>query len=434
MLPSPIESALIHYRTALETIASLPAQIVPTDALMTQSLEVMTARDDIDAILKTSNRLTSDTLTTIAELDEQLKHQGKTIAPCLKTIDWQTILNTTEKGWWWSVQPEKTNQWWEKDWIWNAVSLGCITVSIGLFGDISTRFLKGGPDTFGAIAVSAQSIGTLLTAGGALTIAGKDANKRFLKRINIQDKYWNELGAGCSVGLLAIAIGARTSLPQVANLYSEWGFQKFTQGGWGTAEELYKRAIELNPDSEQTSFRLGLLYEELQDLTPARSNYNTAARAGMTSAINNLSRLNLRDNKPESATPLLLKSLEKTDKLSPETHYALLKNLGWARFLQGDLSDAEEKLQQAIELQKSAKLIEKNANPKSESAIPIASPACLLAQVKTAQKDTPAALKFWEACNADANPYIPEEDRWSITARKLLKEQDQKNETKKSSK
>jgi tetratricopeptide (TPR) repeat protein len=112
----------------------------------------------------------------------------------------------------------------------------------------------------------------------------------------------------------------------------------------------------------------------------------------------------------------------------------LLKNLGWARFLQGDLSDAEEKLQQAIELQKTAKLNEKNDNPNSKTAIPIASPACLLAQVKTAQKDTTAALKFWEACNADANPYIPEEDRWSITARKLLKEQDQKNETKKSSK
>jgi tetratricopeptide (TPR) repeat protein len=434
MLPFPIESALIRYRTALDTIASLPAAIVPTDALITQSLEVMAARDNIDTILKTSNRLTADTLATIAELDEQLKHQGKTIAPCLKTIDWKSVLNTTEKGWWWSVQPEKTNQWWEKDWIWNAVSLGCITVSIGLFGDISTRFLKGGPDTFGAIAVSAQSIGTLLTASGALTIAGKDANKRFLQHIKISDKYWHELGAGCSVGLLTIAVVGRTSLPWFANLYSDWGFQKFTQGEWGTAEELYKRAIELNPDSEQTSFRLGLLYEELQDLTPARSHYNTAARAGMTSAINNLSRLNLRDNKPESATPLLLKSLEKTDKLAPETHYSLLKNLGWARFLQGDLSEAEEKLQQAISLQKTAKLTEKNENPDNRTAIPIASPACLLAQVKTAQKEIPAALKFWEICNTYANPYIPEEDRWSITARKLLKQQDQKNETKKPSK
>ena len=428
MLPSSIESALIRYRTALDTLASLPAAIAPTDALITQSLEVMTARDEIDTILKTSNRLTTDSLTTIAALDEQLKNQGNTIAPCLKTIDWQTVLNTTEKGWWWAVQPPNTNSWWAKDWIWNAVSLGCITVSIGLFGDISTRFLKGGPDTFGAIAVSAQSIGTLLTASSALTIAGKDANKRFLQQIKIPEQYWRPFGAGCSVGLLAIAIGARTSLPQVANLYSDWGFQKFTQGEWGTAEELYKRAIELNPDSDQTSFRLGLLYEELQDLTPARSNYNTAARAGMTSAINNLSRLNLRDNKPEAATPLLLKSLEKTDKLAPETHYALLKNLGWARFLQGDLSEAEEKLEQAIALQKTAKLAEKNDNLKSA----IASPACLLAQVKTAQKDIPTALKFWETCNADANPYIPEEDRWSITARKQLKEQDQKNATKKS--
>ena len=112
----------------------------------------------------------------------------------------------------------------------------------------------------------------------------------------------------------------------------------------------------------------------------------------------------------------------------------MLKNLGWARFLQGDLSEAEEKLEQAIALQKTAKLAEKNDNPKSKTAIPIASPACLLAQVKTAQKDTPTALKFWEICNRDHNPYISEEDRWSITARKLLNQQDQKNKTKKTSK
>ena len=185
-------------------------------------------------------------------------------------------------------------------------------------------------------------------------------------------------------------------------------------------------AIQLNPNYEQTHLRLGLLYEELQDPEQARTSYQLAIRAGIPDAINNLARLKILDKKPEVATPLLLKALEKEENLSPEDRYAMLKNLGWARFQQNDYGDAESRLNDAIALQKSAKLAEKAADPKNDSTLAIASPYCLLAQVKEAQAKKKAALAFWDTCNANTDLFITEENAWAITARKKLKEEDKR--------
>ena len=417
-----------RYEAAIAQLTQAIAETKPDEVLLPAILEALAARDALHTQLPAASAVTGAALSLIAHLDQHLKDQAATIERCLNTIDWQTSFNPPATAWWWSLQPELPTPWWNQDWFWQAVSITCITVSIGLFGDASTRFLKGGPDTLGAIAVSAQSISTLLTVGGALTVAGQEANKRLLNRVKIPEPYWPIVGAGGAALLLLGAISLRASLPQIATLYSNWGFQKYQAGEWGTAEELYKRSLQLNPDDDPASFRLGLLYETLQDPAKARANYQTAARSGIAEAINNLSRLNLRDKKPALVPSLLLKALEKADQLAPTTHYVLLKNLGWARLQQGDYSAAADKLQAAIKLQATAGLAPKNADPSSDTALPIASPHCLLAQVKTAQGDKTAALTDWETCNAEANPYIPEEDEWAITARKLLKANDQKLE------
>jgi tetratricopeptide (TPR) repeat protein len=426
---TPMTAPPLHrYQTAIAQITTAIAQSPPDATLLPPILEALVARDAIHTQLQTPNSLNGETLTAIAQLDQQLKAQAATIDRYLQTIDWQTSFSPPETAWWWQLKNPKRNAWWNQDWLWQALSITCITVSVGLFGDISTRFLKGGPDALGAIAVSAQSIGTLLTASSTLTIAGHAANKRLLTRLHLREQYWPIVGAGGSVLLLASAIGLRQSLPQIATRYSDWGFNQYKQGHLSAAEEPYKRALQLNPDDNQTHFRLGLLYEDLQDLEKARASYQIAASAGIETAINNLSRLYLRDKKPAAATLLLRKTLEKSDQLVPETHYVLLKNLGWARFQQGSYSEAEEKLQAAIKLKDTVHLTQTNANPNSEKNFPIASPYCLLAQVKTAQGHKAAALIDWETCNAEANPYIPEEDEWAITARKLLKANDEQLE------
>lgn len=424
MTDSPLNLTTQRYQNAIDSLKQATAQSKPDDILLPQVLEVMAARDELHTFLHDTKGFSGETLGTIAALDQQLKDQSETVERCLKTVNWHTSFNPDEKAWWWSLKPEQPNPWWNQDWFWQAVSIACITVSVGLFGDVSARFLKGGPDTFGAIAVSAQSIGALLTAGGALTVAGQEANKRLLNRLQIPERYWHEVGAGGSLLLLLGAIGLRTSLPQIASLYSDSGFQKYKQGDWGSAEELYQRALQLNPDNDQASFRLGVLYEELQDLEKARFNYRLSVRAGIPDAVNNFSRLSLLDQKPAPAIPLLLKALEKEAELSPESRYALLKNLGWARLQQRDYGEAEDRLTDAIKLQQTAKLSKGSTD--SKEALPIASPYCLLAQVKAAQRDKSAALEAWETCNAEENPYIQEETEWAVTAREQLKEEDKK--------
>lgn len=301
--------------------------------------------------------------------------------------------------------------WYRFDWLFNGVSVASLTVSLGLLGEISSRFLTGGPDALGALAVSTQSILTLLTAGGALTVTGREGYKSILRSMKIHERYWHEISALFSF-ILAIALfGLRSSLPQIATQYNKWGFENYQKGDLGSAEENYQRAIKLNPDDTLAHFNLGLLYEEQQKLELARNEYQIAAQDNILGAINNLSRLYILNKNYPAAASLLLKALA-SDKLKPsdEAKYTLLKNLGWARLMQGYYSDAEAKLLEAIELQKAAKL---KTN--------IAAPHCLLAQVMEAQKDKKGALKEWEACNQYADiASSPDEDSWSITAKKRL--------------
>lgn len=426
MTDPPATSTVQRYQAAIAQLKEAIDQSKSPDLLLPYVLEVLAARDTLHTLMQETRSVNGDTLATIAQMDKDLKNQAAIVEQSLKNVDWQSSFNPPEKAWWWSLKLEKPNSWWNQDWLWQAVSVTCITISLGLAGDISSRFLKDGPDTFGAITISTQTVLTLLTAGGALTVAGQEANKRLLNRLHVPEHYWHELGAGFSVLLLLGAVGLRQSLPQIASWYSDWGLNHHKQGDLGTAEADYKRALQLNADNDQAHFRLGLLYEELQDAAQARTHYQLAAQAGILDAINNLSRLNLLDKKPALATPFLLKAIEEPEKPPTPTHYALLKNLGWARFQQGDYSEAESYLQEAISLQEIAKSAEKVANPNGDTTLAIASPYCLLAQVKEAQGNKKAALPAWESCVANANPYITEENAWAITARKKLKEQDSK--------
>ncbi|MGH7997957.1 MAG: tetratricopeptide repeat protein [Brasilonema sp.] len=426
MTDSRLQKAIQRYKTAIEqlrividtsrdTNQTVESQIAAQKELTaTHILEVLTARDEVQAALADTTQTSGESLAGIAQLDKVLKENAGAIAIISETADWQTSFNPSKEAWWWSLKPEnKPDKFWDRlDWFWSAVSVCSLTISLGLVGDISSRFLTGGPDTLGALAVSTQSILTLLTAGGALTLAGQEAYKNILKSRKIPERFWHEISAAFSFLLVIGLFGLRLSLPQIATQYSQWGFNNYKEGDWGSAEENYQRAIKLNPDDTLAHFRLGLLYEELQKLDLARTEYQIAAQDNIPDAINNLSRLYILNKNYPAAVNLLLKSLASEQKLKPnaEVKHALLKNLGWARFMQGHYPDAKAKLLEAIDLQKSAKVTTN-----------IAAPHCLLAQVMEAQKEKKGALKEWEACNQNANiASSTDEDGWIITAQKRL--------------
>ena len=379
-----------------------------------QILNILISRDKVQAALAQTNSISETTLATLRPLDDQLKEKAGEIAPIIQAADWRSSMTPDEKAWWWFLESPKPDSGWERwDWLWKAVSVTSLTVSLGLVGEISSRFLTGGPDALGAILVSTQSVLSLLAAGGALTQAGREAGSRLFKSRNVPERYWQEIGAGFSGLLLVGVLGLRLSLPVFASWYANWGWDNYQEGDWGSAEEDYQRALQLNPDDALAHFRLGLLYENLQNFDLARTQYQLAMQGGEPIAINNLARLHIFNKNYSAAASLIREAkalaAKRQQPLDDNTEYAMLKNLGWARFKQGNYPDARRQLEEAINLQKSANIKEN-----------LAAPYCLRAQVKEAQGEK--AWDDWNQCNAKANPNFPEEDKWVWKAQKRLAE------------
>ncbi|BAZ33740.1 tetratricopeptide TPR_2 (plasmid) [Cylindrospermum sp. NIES-4074] len=437
-----LEKAIQQYHAALEDVVQTLEPLTPLSqpeapsakvspkivdskpAIKNQSspaqvLRVLIARDRVNSILEIlANSVnfplpSGESLEKINQLDERLRKQVNVIAPLIESANLRASFHPDEKAWWWFLEVSKT-QWSDRfDWLWSGVSVTCLTVSLGLIGDISPRFLTGVPDAFGAVAVSTQSILTLLVAGGALTKIGQESLRQLLKTINIPEKYWHELGAFASFLVVLGLFSFRQYLPQIAtNFYTNPGIESRKKGDWSSADEQFNRAIKLNADDAQAHFQLGNLYEDMQMVDKARPEYQLAIQGGIIGATNNLARLNIFKKDYSGAVSLLLKALD-TDKKQPldsKIKHTVLKNLGWARLMQKNYPDAEAKLLEAIDLQSTLKL----------EKYDIADVYCLLAQVKEAQGDKKGALLKWKTCNQYANITIPEQDEWATMAQKRL--------------
>jgi tetratricopeptide (TPR) repeat protein len=293
------------------------------------------------------------------------------------------------------------NRWDRFDWLWTALTILCLTISLGLVADISSRFLSGGPDTWAAMTLVGQSVLTLLAAGGALTLAGQEAVKRILISLKIPTYFWHEANFVLAVLLLGGLIILRFSLPGIAVRYNNQGLQNYQNGLLTSAQFDYQRAIKLNPDYLQAHYNLGVLYEDLQQIDNARTEYLAAVKGGLDAAHNNLARLNILSEDYDAAVPLLKKGLALTK--NDEVKYDLHKNLGWARLEQGRYEEAIIELQAAVVLS-------------SDKA-----PAhCLLAQVLEKKGDQAGAPKEWESCLKLADPLRPDEDTWIGMARQRL--------------
>jgi len=406
-----LEQAIQQCNDAIADIKNQPSSA--------QVLRVLIARDRVNSVLEerttsaNSSPPSSEILDKLSQLDQALREKATKISFYTESADWRASFHPNEKAWWWFLEAPKT-LWSDRfDWLWSGVSVTCLTISLGLIGDIAPRFLTGTPDSFGAFTVSAQSVLTLLVAGGALTKSGQESLTRLLKTLNIPEKYWHELGAIASLLVVFGLFNFRQALPQIATtVYTNPGIESRKKGDWSTAEEKFNRAIKLNADDAQAHFQLGNLYEDMQMSDMARPQYQLAIQGGIPGATNNLARLDILKKDYSGAVSLLLKALD-TDKkqpLDPKIKYIILKNLGWARLMQKNYPDAEAKLLEAIGLQSSLKL----------EKYDIADPNCLLAQVMEAQGNKKAALLKWKICNQYANITIPEQDEWAAIAQKRL--------------
>jgi len=420
---SRLDQAIQRYKAALVVLSpnSKASEFnLPQELSTLEVLDILTARDEVQVALERSTQRTGAQLTVIYQLDKLLKENAKSIAQireaASESADWRDSFHSREDAWWWALEAPKPVQWTERfDWLWGASSVTCLTISLGLLVNIYPRFLSGGPDVFAALTTVAQTVATLLAAGGTLTKTGQEALQRIANKVGISRRYRHELGTGLSLLVLLSAFWLWLSLPRIAEYYTSWGWNNYQSGNWSSAEEDYKRALQLNPDDAQAHFYLGRLYEDLQNLDAARAEYNLALQGSDVLAYNNLARLNLLKGNHSAAVTLLLKGLKpaKDKQLPPETKYLLLKNLGWARLLQKDHAGAEAQLKKAIKLKQSPEL-------RGRLKENVAAPHCLLAQALQAQNKKKDAQEQWETCVSLANRGNPDEDSWVILSDKYL--------------
>ncbi|NEQ07656.1 MAG: tetratricopeptide repeat protein, partial [Moorea sp. SIO4E2] len=359
--------------------------------------------------LSNQSQIPTGSLIKVNDLDNRLKQETNKITTVVDLTEWHSILNPKVDAWWWFFKPPK-HRWDYLDWLGKILTVVFLTSSLSLTVDISSRFLTGGPDTVGAFVTATQSVLTLLAGRSALTKAGQDSIKRALTRLNIPKYLWEEVSCGIAFSLLLVSVTVRLSLPHIAVVYKNIGdgyiFDENSPPRFAAAISSYKRALVLNPDYVEPHYKLGLVYEELQENKKALSEYKIAVQDDFEVAYNNLGRMYILDKKYYQASSLLLRGLYLTENTDNEqVKYYLLKNLGWARLKQNRYAEAKRHLQDAITLDK-------------EKA-----PAyCLLAQVleEAGDNNTAIIMNNWASCLGYSSSYNIDQDKWIDQARQRL--------------
>jgi tetratricopeptide (TPR) repeat protein len=378
---------VVLYRTQVERVGILSALI---------------ARNAVQSALSDISEIPQEKLIRVIELDSRLREQTEFVIRKVELAEWCASFNPPKEAWWWF--PESSSHPLDRfDWLWNVLTLASLTASFSLVGDIVPRFWSGSPGLLGSLGVVFPSVLTLLTAGGVLTQTGRKLIEPVLLKFGIKKYYWEEIKLGLSFILLVSLIGFKSSLPQLAEGFNKWGDGKFNTGDWSSAMSDYQRAISLDPDNAKAHYNLGSLYEVLQDLDKAKTEYKLATQGDLADAYIDLSRLYIKETKYSEAASLLYKAEEEWSKLERNDQYELRKNLGWARLMQKLYAEAENQLGMAIEI---------DAKP--------ASAHCLLAQALEGRGNSKNAVSEWKICFKFANPRVPEEDAWYGMARKRL--------------
>ncbi|MEQ9369417.1 MAG: tetratricopeptide repeat protein [Coleofasciculus chthonoplastes F3-SA18-01] len=378
-------------------------------------IDVLIARDAVEAVQLEKNQDSLDNLLTLVELDKRLRKQETFITQTVDLTEWRKSLKLPPKAWWWFFPPPVHPQ--DRfDWFWSGLSVLLFTASLGLLVNIYSRVLTGGPDLFGALAISVQSVLTLLAAKGALTQSGKEGIKQFLENCNLPKHWWQEIKLGLALLAFVFLGTIYLVLPKFAEPYRQHGYQEYQAGRFASAESDYKRALAMNPDDAKTHFYLGLLYEDLQDFKRASTEYKYAIKGGDKTAFNNLARLYILKKDYDNAV-FFLKQLQKLPIENKRLEYTMYKNLGWCFLEKNYPTIAKRYLNIAINLAD-------NSPPSAPSLDELRGSAhCLLAQVLNKEQDnTKAEQKQWKYCIQYSSGESPEEAIWLVMAQQRLLE------------
>ena len=272
----------------------------------------------------------------------------------------------------------------------------------------------------GLLAIILPSLLTLLKAGNDFADSADKGFTELLSKLGLKS-YLHEEAKLISTGILLIVTGGIwLGMPTFSKIYNVLGHQNYQAGDLGSAESDYQKAIALNADHTEAHYNLGRVYEDLQDIKQAKTEYWLAVKSGLAEANNNLARLYILEDKPSQAVSLLVDGLKYPEK-KPKTRYSLLKNLGWARLKQAEPQLAQSYLEAAI------KVYQQQPQAERETFTNAGSAYCLLAQSFEQQKQEKLALEQWQKCCQFGSVSNPDEDRWLVKAHKKLEEVGKEN-------
>ncbi|NEQ06421.1 MAG: tetratricopeptide repeat protein [Moorea sp. SIO4E2] len=386
-------------------------------------LEVLTARDTVQAELSNQSQIPTGSLIKVNDLDNRLKQETNKITTVVDLTEWHSIFNPNVEAWWWFLEPPK-HRWDYLDWLWKILTIVFLILSFSLTVDISEHFLSGGaPDTLEVFVTASEGVLTLLVGRTAFTKTGQELIKNALTRLNIPNYFWQEVICGIAFSLFLICVIVYFLLPKIADFYNHLGDQDIQHNHpkFAAAISDYKRAVALNPDYAESHYHLGTIYEELQENQKALSQYKIAVKDNFIPAYNKLGRMYIIDQKYAQASFWLRRGLDlineetENDKDNDkEVKYNLLTNLGWAMLEQKYYDEAKYNLENAKKLY----------NNKAPAY-------CLLAQVLEAEKNeadekntetkNTEIINNWGYCYEYANTNNIDENKWFYQARQHLK-------------
>ncbi|MEA5464994.1 tetratricopeptide repeat protein [Leptothoe sp. PORK10 BA2] len=409
MTTPALGTALTAYRNALDCFGN--EQRTDEQQVMT----VLNARDVLHTVLEQSLAPKPHLLKEIHTLDRQFKDQAAAMAEQFNFGSYRHSFPKQPEHWWWfldeTVKPPDSNP---DDWVFKGLTTLTWAISIGLLINISGRFLLGGAGVAGLSAIALSNLLTLLKARSDLTDAGSEGAQVFFDRFKVSKPWRLRTKFGTTALLTGALFAFWLALPSLSRQYNQRGQSAWQKGKLGSAEQAYNLAISLNPDNVDAHYNLGTLYEDIQELDKAETQYLIAIRGNLPEAYNNLVRLYLQspENNLNKSLALLNQGLRLAEeqKSFPETQFSLYKNLGWALLQQEEYPFAASALDVAISIyeQLSASEQEYVANPGSAY--------CLVAQVRetTGQED---ALPAWQRCCQLGDRSVPEENAWLTIAR-----------------
>ncbi|MBD2181976.1 tetratricopeptide repeat protein [Planktothrix sp. FACHB-1355] len=286
---SAMDEAIAHYQEALSTIEKAGSILSKR-----KIIEMLLSRDGVENLKNNGAELNTSQCALLIDLDERLKELAGIIAKKFPLASYRLSVNPPESSWWWFLEsfvPREVHKHDRFDWVWYGLTLGCMVVATTFGSSTAQAFSSEGFDILGTFSTVGQAVGMLLLAGGVLTENGKETVENALKSVGIPPHFHAEAIFGASALMAASTYVVYANLPTIGEYYYKQGQISSTQGDVVSALDLYKRALNFNPNDSKIYVALGKVSEDMGQLKEAISYYEKGRSFNDPAALNGLGRV-----------------------------------------------------------------------------------------------------------------------------------------------